>query len=434
MISRMRQRILLWYRQDLRITDHIPLSDAVLEGAEIVPFYCFDDRLFGQTSQGFPKTGKFRAQFLRESVQDLRQSLRSRRSDLLVRQGFPEQLIPQLIQELNITSVYFHTYPTAEEQAVEQAVIRNSPVPCKSWWGHTLCSPVDLPMTLSEVPELFTKFRQIIEAKGLVVQAILPAPEQLPSVEGIELGEIPMLADYGLTEPIYDSRGVFPFVGGETAGLNRIKQYFWQQDLLRFYKETRNGLIGADYSSKFSPWLAMGCLSPRYIYAEVKKYESDRIQNESTYWLIFELLWRDFFAFMAAKHGDRLFRQSGLRGERLSWQQDRKRFELWCYGQTDVPFVDANMRELLATGFMSNRGRQNVASFLSKSWQIDWRWGAEWFESLLLDYDVASNWGNWNYIAGVGNDARSSRVFNIAKQAKDYDPLGDYVQRWADNP
>jgi deoxyribodipyrimidine photo-lyase len=188
--------------------------------------------------------------------------------------------------------------------------------------------------------------------------------------------------------------------------------------------------LGADYSSKFSAWLALGCLSPRYIYEQVRAYETQRIKNDSTYWLIFELLWRDYFRFIAHKHGKKIFRSSGLHGVTIPWQQDWKRFELWCAGETGYPLIDANMRELAATGFMSNRGRQNVASFLTKNLGIDWRMGAEWFESLLIDYDVASNWGNWNYSAGVGNDARGFRYFNILKQAQDYDPDGHYVQHW----
>jgi deoxyribodipyrimidine photo-lyase len=174
----------------------------------------------------------------------------------------------------------------------------------------------------------------------------------------------------------------------------------------------------------------LGCLSPRYIYWQVQEYEATRLKNDSTYWLIFELLWRDYFRFICAKHGTRIFRPSGLRGVTIDWKHDRDRFELWCEGKTGFPLVDANMREIAATGFMSNRGRQNVASFLTKNLGIDWRWGAEWFESLLIDYDVCSNWGNWNYTAGVGNDARGFRFFNITKQAKDYDPQGEYVKHW----
>ncbi|MGB5966952.1 MAG: FAD-binding domain-containing protein, partial [Spirulinaceae cyanobacterium] len=167
-----------------------------------------------------------------------------------------------------------------------------------------------------------------------------------------------------------------------------------------------------------------------YIYAEVKKYETQRVANDSTYWLIFELLWRDYFRFICAKHGNRIFAKSGLQGINIPWQEDWQRFNLWREGKTGFPLVDANLRELAATGFMSNRGRQNVASFLTKNLGINWQMGAEWFESLLIDYDVCSNWGNWNYIAGVGNDARGFRYFNILKQSKDYDRQGKYVKHW----
>ncbi|MFM1843080.1 MAG: Cryptochrome, partial [Cyanobacteriota bacterium] len=149
-----------------------------------------------------------------------------------------------------------------------------------------------------------------------------------------------------------------------------------------------------------------------------------------TYWLIFELLWRDFFRFVAQKYGDRLFYRSGLRGISLPWQWDVDLFQRWQTGQTGYPLVDANLRELALTGFMSNRGRQNVASFLCKNLGLDWRSGAAWFESCLIDYDGCSNWGNWNYTAGIGNDAREFRYFNIMKQAQQYDPQGDYVRLW----
>lgn len=227
-----------------------------------------------------------------------------------------------------------------------------------------------------------------------------------------------------------DQRGVLDFRGGETAGQDRLNDYFWKTDSLRRYKETRNGMLGADYSSKFSPWLAMGCLSPRQIASEVQRYERERVANDSTYWLIFELLWRDYFAMMVAKHGANVFGVEGLRGEALPWNQDVDSCDLWRTGRTGFPLIDANMRELVTSGFMSNRGRQNVGSFLTKNLGVDWRMGAEWFESQLIDHDPCSNYGNWNYVAGVGNDARGFRWFNTIKQANDYDPEGEYVRYW----
>ena len=211
----------------------------------------------------------------------------------------------------------------------------------------------------------------------------------------------------------------------------RIETYLWEKDLLRTYKETRNGLLGTDYSSKLSPWLALGCLSPRMIYQEVKRYEQQRAKNASTYWLIFELIWRDFFHYIARKHGKHLFLPGGIRQEKeQEWINNQRHLQAWIDGKTGIPFIDANMREIAATGFMSNRGRQNVASFLVHDLKIDWRLGAEYFESVLVDYDVASNWGNWNYIAGVGNDPRENRSFNVLSQARRYDSRGDYIRQW----
>jgi deoxyribodipyrimidine photo-lyase len=159
------------------------------------------------------------------------------------------------------------------------------------------------------------------------------------------------------------------------------------------------------------------------VYETVQRYEAERIRNDSTYWLVFELLWRDYFRFVCAKHGDRVSTPLDCAA---CASTGGKMAALRCLAQwrDRLSLVDANMRELARSGFMSNRGRQNVASFLTKNLGIDWRMGAEWFESLLVDHDVCSNYGNWNYTAGVGNDARGFRYFNIPKQSKDTTPTG----------
>lgn len=431
-VGMVEKRVLVWYRNDLRLHDHEPLHQAGKLAHEVMPLYCFDPRQFGKTSFGFPKTGAFRSQFLLESLADLRRSLRALRSDLILRQGKPEIVIPEIARQFNITAVYYHQEVTAEEVAVETALrLALDPlgVALQSFWGHTLYHPNDLPFPIGQLPELFTHFRKQVE-KAASVNPALPAPSRLPPLPEIEPGELPRLEDLGVELPPTDARAVLAFKGGETEAFSRLDHYFWQQDGLKHYKETRNGMLGADYSSKFSPWLALGCLSPRYIYEQIQQYEQQRVKNESTYWLVFELLWRDYFRLICAKHGNQIFSAAGLQGINIPWEQDWQRFDLWRKGKTGFPLVDANMRELAATGFMSNRGRQNVASFLTKNLGIDWRMGAEWFESLLIDYDVCSNYGNWNYTAGVGNDARGFRFFNILKQSKDYDPEGKYVKHW----
>ena len=425
-------RILLWFRNDLRLHDHEPLHRALEQTADIIPVYCFDPRQFGQTSFGFPKTGSYRAQFLLESVADLRASLQAKGSDLLIRHGKPEDVIPTLAKSLQVDAVYWHEEVTSEELAVDTALeqqLAQAKIGYEVYWGATLYHLEDLPFEISRLPKVFTAFRKKVE-KNSSIYPTFATPVTLPPLPAIDRGELPTLERLGLEKKTPDPRGVLPFKGGEMEGLKRLNHYFWDADKLRVYKQTRNGMLGPDYSSKFSPWLALGCLSPRRIYEEVGAYEAKRVRNDSTYWLIFELIWRDFFRFICAQHGDTVFYLSGLRGLRVAWKEDWPRFEQWTRGETGYPLVDANMRELAATGFMSNRGRQNVASFLTKNLGIDWRMGAEWFESLLVDYDVCSNWGNWNYTAGVGNDARGFRYFNIPKQSKDYDPEGAYVKHW----
>ena len=189
-------------------------------------------------------------------------------------------------------------------------------------------------------------------------------------------------------------------------------------------------MLGTDFSSRFSPWLANGNISARTIYYFIKDYEKQYGSNSSTYWLIFELLWRDFFQFQLRKHGSLFFKKNGINGKAITYRNNKHLFWTWVNGETGDDLVDANMKELKITGWMSNRGRQNVASYLIHDLNINWRWGAAWMESQLIDYDPASNWGNWMYIAGVGNDPRPFRKFNTQSQAERYDPLESYRKKW----
>jgi deoxyribodipyrimidine photo-lyase len=232
-----------------------------------------------------------------------------------------------------------------------------------------------------------------------------------------------------------DARSAFPFHGGESSGHKRLHDYLWHTNALHTYKQTRNGLIGTDYSSKLSAWLASGCLSARHVFHEVRRYETERVANDSTYWMTFELLWRDYFRLVMEKFGAALFSRNGISalGTRSPQGRDAVTFEKWMSGTTGHRFIDASMRELRLTGFMSNRSRQNVASHFVHDLGMDWRIGAQYFEALLVDYDVYSNWGNWAYVAGVGNDPREHRRFDIAHQAKVYDPQGAYQALWLEN-
>lgn len=431
----MKRRAIVWFRQDLRLHDNEALSTALRMAEEIIPVYVFDERVFsGTTRFGFPKTGKFRARFILESVADLRRNLQKLGSDLLVRFGKPEIELSELARELKVSWVLCNRERTHEEVYVQDALEQ------KLWAlsvellytrGKMLYHTQDLPVPVHHMPDIFTQFRKDNE-NITPVREPLPAPVTTPPLPpGIDPGVIPSMQDFGHEDFEPDPRAVIAFKGGETEALARLNYYFWEKDLVATYKETRNGLVGGDYSSKFSPWLSQGCLSPKLVYHELKRYERERVNNESTYWLFFELLWRDFFRLMGKKYENRIFRKGGPQGKPLKHLKNTTEvFQLWADGKTGIPFIDANMRELNATGWMSNRGRQNTASFLVKDMKINWQMGAEYFESLLLDYDPCSNWGNWNYVAGIGSDLREDRYFNILTQAKNYDPQGEYVRLW----
>ena len=436
-----RNNQLVWFRRDLRVHDHAPLVAACAraqeQGGRVVCVFILSERLLAQTSLGFARMGAQRRRFLWESLQSLDQSLRERGAHLVLLNEATEQAFVELCEAQQIESLHYFREDPPEEQLEEQAFLTQAKtlgVIPRAQAAHSLHARSQLPFEIAQLPEVFSKFRRKVE-KLSQVSAPLAAPEKVPGLEPLQgQGLLEQLsprwrAALRMQAPA-DERQLMHWRGGEGAALERLEHYIFASDSLRNYKETRNGMLALNDATKLSPWLALGCLSPRRVYQEIARYENERCKNESTYWLYFELLWRDYFIFLMAKHGARLFQVEGVDRLRLPWRHDAEAFQLWCQGKTGYPLVDANQQELLASGFMSNRGRQNVASFLTKNLGIDWRWGAKWFEAQLLDYDPCSNYGNWNYSAGVGNDPRQFRWFNIVKQAEIYDPQGQYVKHW----
>ncbi len=423
-------KAVVWFRKDLRLDDNEVLHKAIQNEDELLFFYCFEASEFGKTSFGFAKTDSYRAQFLIESVSDLRQRLAGKGVQLIVRVGETADHLKTLVEQSEVEKIYTSKAIHQEEIAIQERVEEIPGIQIDYSFGSTLYHVNDLPHHYKDTPKVFTAFRKAVE-KHSKVRKLIPEPFELKaSTLKIEAGDIPTLSNLGIERKERDPRAATLAKGGETEAMKRLEEYLFGSEALSTYKETRNGLLGENYSSKFSLWLWNGCISPRRIYWEIKEYENQIKKNQSTYWLVFELIWRDFFKYMALQNGNRIFHLNGLKEtSNNDWSTDRETFDRWASAETGVPFIDANMKELNLTGFMSNRGRQNVASFLVKDLGIDWRMGAEYFESKLIDYDVASNYGNWMYIAGVGNDPRD-RYFNVINQAKRYDPHGDYVKYW----
>jgi deoxyribodipyrimidine photo-lyase len=423
---------LVWFKTDLRIEDNETLLKAIAQSEKILPVYCFDEAHFETTPYGFKKTGAFRAQFLLESLEDLDAKLRTLGSGLRIVMGKPEVEIPKLVQEYKVQKVFAKREVAFEEIQTEKRVrteLFKLRCELETFSTSTLYHAEDLPFSIKDIPDVFTNFRKKTE-KDSEIRQPFSTPTKINSPEISPL-ELPTLEALGLIKNTIDSRAVLQFKGGESEALQRLNHYFFETQCLSTYKETRNGMVGADYSSKFSPWLALGCISPRFIYAEILKYEKEFGSNDSTYWLVFELLWRDFFRFMFKKYQTKFFLYEGIKTEKVNSKSlNEKLLSQWKDGTTPSDFINANMRELQQTGFMSNRGRQNVASYFCNEMNMDWRFGAAYFEEQLIDYDVCSNWGNWAYLAGVGNDPRGHRYFNIEKQAADYDKKKSFRKLW----
>lgn len=450
--------VIYWFRNDLRLHDQLALQKAIETAQQqqtwLLPVYIHDTALLDKTAWGFERTSPQRNAWTAMALRDLSRQLTEFGSQLLQMKGDPVECLKALCQVLQASHICCEEIAAPYE---EDHILRLQEANLKvvAIWQSTLMCMSDLPFDATDVPDQFTTFRQAVERPTLTVRQARPAITQLPKLPNlphsqmlqslqalqtavIVLSEsIPTLAPASVPTPVPtpDPRSAFPWGsnqldGGETSALAHLARYC-NGMLPSRYKQTRNGLYGLDYSTKWSPWLATGALSPRQAWAAVKAHEKIHGANESTYWIGFELLWRDHFRWMHLKHGRKMYRFKGLsRQPVLKPHHQAEKFTAWCTGNTGHEFIDAGMRELISTSYVSNRMRQNLASYLIHDLACDWRAGAAWFESKLIDYDVYSNQGNWLYLSGHGTDPRGVRRFNPDKQAKDYDPEGVYRAMW----
>ena len=430
--------VIFWFRNDLRLHDQPALAHAIAlatqQGTALLPVYCHAPA--SPSHWGFERVGAHRQAFTAQTLADLSAQLSARGSHLLQCDGTAASVLPALAQALSENGnchIVCETIAAPEEQA-EVAALRALGLSVETVWQSSLLHPDDLPFAPADLPPVFTTFRNAVERAKVQPRAPLPAPAALPALPLKALWPEWQCAASMPIAAVDDERSSFPFAGGETAALAHLTQYLARK-LPHSYKQTRNGLTGVDYSSKFSPWLASGALSPRQVMAALRQFEAEHGANDSTYWLWFELLWRDYFRLLHLQYGAALYRERGLSAQQQAPQPSHKShnpqgFARWRRGETGEPLVDAALRELAATGYLSNRLRQVAASYLIYDLHGDWRAGAAWFEHCLLDYDPYSNQGNWLYIAGRGTDPRGGRRFNPQKQTQDHDANGSYRRLW----
>lgn len=420
-------RGLLWFREDLRLHDHPALLQLAEHCDELILVYCFDDGKLDTGAYRAKGIGAPRLAFLRESLDELAASIARLGQRLIIRRGAPVEILSQLIRRYAIDCLGL-TVSLRERQSVRQICQRFPRLKLVESWAHTLYDPSQLPVTPQAMPNDFEEF-------GRLVADIPPgAPEPAPDV----LPPPPMIAWTEECDPLPDLQNPychewvpplwFGFRGGEQAALCQLRFYLWDRHLIRRYESTCNRLSGWESSSKLSPWLSNGCLSVRRVWQAVREYEAFCGACDSTRRLRRELLWREFFQWLLLKYEGRPFEPAGPQGRRRLLGFYPEAYLAWTQGRTGIPIVDACMRELRTTGWLSNRGRRISAQFLVDELAIDWRFGAAWFEQQLIDFDPALNWGNWNYFA-CAEPLRMPQD-SILQQARRYDPEAEYISLW----
>ncbi|MBB2146765.1 DASH family cryptochrome [Pedobacter sp. LMG 31464] len=424
----MSKRILVWFRNDLRLHDNEMLVEAIAKSDEILPVYCFDPRQFELTRYHSIKTGATRAQFLIESVAALRQSFQELGGDILILKGKPEEFLPDLVSQYELAEVYHHREVASEETAISTHVedlLWKQRVNLKHFIGHTLYNKEDLPFPVKDIPDVFTQFKKKTERDAIVKPCFL-TPDKIDFVSVADWGVLPELNELVVNEDLDGLAQNTDFKGGEQEAFKHLHDFLHTGEDMALANASlkKNEIV-----SKLSPWLALGCLSPREVYWKMKEAEANYGLKPYFYQIVLGLLWRDYYRFMFKKHGNTFFKPEGFaKDANVITLADSNLLHSWKTGNTGHPLVDAIMHELNATGYINSASRQLVATYLIYELKVNWVMGAAYLEEKLIDYCPASNWGNWATVAGVGNDQRLTTSFDFEKQLKIVDPKGVYAQ------
>jgi deoxyribodipyrimidine photo-lyase len=406
---------LLWLRRDLRLRDH-PAFSAAAKADQMTVAFCFDEQLLDGRHRSGPRT-----QFMLESLADVAQQLRDRDSHLFVLTGDPATELRALADRVGATEVHFSAdvgpFGRRRQREVKAAMEDLGAELVAHPGLFCVDSLRDIRTGGGDPYTVFTPFHRNWLKQPR--RDVLRMPAELPPPgAGRGFGRLPSLSSLGLESEVPDAAP-----GGEQAAREALRRFL--DGPVRGYAEHNNTLTGPS-ASRLSPYLHFGCISPREIEHRLGQTKSEEAFRR-------QLCWRDFYAHVLG-HFPRNTReefQAKYRGT-LHWVDSDRRFYAWCQGQTGYPVVDAAMRQLLREGWMHNRARLIVGSFLTKDLGLDWRLGERWFMRLLIDGDEASNNGNWQWIASVGVDPQpaSRRMFNPTLQHQKFDPDGAYVREY----
>jgi deoxyribodipyrimidine photo-lyase len=406
---------IVWFRRDLRLHDHPALDAAAADGGPLVPVFCLDERLLrGRHASGA------RTQFLLESLAALDQALRAAGSRLIVRSGRPEEVLPELVRASGAERVHCSRDLTPFARTRGRGVaaaLKSSCIDLVAHPGVSVIEDAAAPRTKAGTPySVFTPFYRTWEQAPR--RRPLLAPNRLPQCPDLSSEPLPALEDLGLRQEVER-----PQRGGEPAGLKRM-EWFLNGPIERYARA--HDVLEVDGTSKLGAYLHLGCLSPRALEAALPGGAGAEAFRR-------QLCWRDFYHHVQYHHpgNARHEHQERYRGT-LEWRGEERLFIAWTAGLTGYPLVDAGMRQLLREGWMHNRARMLVGSFLTKQLGVDWRHGEAYFMRMLLDGDQANNNGNWQWAASVGVDPQPvyRRLYNPTLHQQHYDPDGRYIRAY----
>jgi deoxyribodipyrimidine photo-lyase len=411
---------LVWHRRDLRLHDNAALSAATRQFERVLGLFVLDPDILQR-----PDTAPGRVQFMLDALAELQGKYTQLGGRLVLRRGQPLTVLCQLVNESGAIAVFWNDdvepYAIARDTAVRQGLTAEG-IAVQSFQDMLLHGPGQVLTQGSACYSVFTPFWRNWSAQAK--QAPWPAPPALASPDIATL-PLPTLADLGFHCP-----QELP-LAGEDAALEQLEQFCWSGDIFA-YEERRN-LPFEPGTSQLSPHLRWGTIGIRQVWQATVDAESEVRSDEAEASLRTwrqELCWREFYKHALAAWPQLETTAFRAQFEAFSWDDNRDRFDAWCRGETGYPIVDAAMRQLNQTGWMHNRCRMIVASFLTKDLLIDWRWGERYFMQQLVDGDLAANNGGWQWSASVGTDPKPLRIFNPSTQASKYDPEGEYIRRY----
>ncbi len=420
--------VIMWFRRDLRLDDNKALHAAIASGQPVIPLFVFDPAILKS-----PRVGAPRLKFMLQALDSMATELHKHQRDLLIRHGDPAQLIPALIAETDATALYYNIDYTPYAVKRDEQIVNALAIEAHGYHDRLLAPPGTVEKNDGGPYTVYTPFKKKWRAldKDVHPAEYDVTADELHNLDGLENDGIATVESLGFEATINVPEA------SEKEAQRRLDT--WVDEAVYAYDEERNQLGNPAHgpltrTSFLSPYIRFGVISPRRIYqasADAYRAASNESQRQSVVAFVDEIIWHEFYTHVLHFFPQVTTHNFNRKYDAVEWLDDNEAFEAWRDGMTGYPAVDAAMRQLKSTGWMHNRARMIVASFLTKHLLIDWRRGELHFMQWLIDGDLAANNGGWQWAAGTGTDAQPYfRIFNPISQSQKFDPDGEFIRYW----